>query len=129
MLRIGARDLCLRKPIQEGRADFMPIFLADIPGLFTSGRVQLDVALLQLERPPAVGQVAKLGDSDTVQVGDSIFVVGAPFGISHSLTAGHVSARLIEVMAGVPSVVLGFIGIVLLASILRQVLNLPFASG
>ena len=41
----------LRKPIEEGRADFMPIFLADIPPLFTSGTVQLDAAILQLSPP------------------------------------------------------------------------------
>ena len=45
----------LRKPIEEGRADFMPIFLSDIPPLFYSGRVQLDVALLQLSPPDRHG--------------------------------------------------------------------------
>jgi acyl-CoA hydrolase len=45
----------LRKPIEEGRADFMPIFLSDIPPLFTSGRLQLDVALLQLSPPDRHG--------------------------------------------------------------------------
>jgi serine protease Do len=52
-----------------------------------------DVALLQLERSPANYVAAKLGDSDQVAVGDEIFVVGAPYGISDTLTAGHVSAR------------------------------------
>jgi S1-C subfamily serine protease len=52
-----------------------------------------DVALLQLERVPAGVQPATLGDSDKAEVGDQIFVVGAPFGISHTLTVGHVSAR------------------------------------
>ena len=52
-----------------------------------------DVALLQLERVPAGVQPATLGDSDKAEVGDEIFVVGAPFGISHTLTVGHVSAR------------------------------------
>src|SRR5215813_8444162 len=52
-----------------------------------------DVALLQLERSPANYVPAKLGDSDQVDVGDEIFVVGAPYGISNTLTAGHVSAR------------------------------------
>jgi S1-C subfamily serine protease len=52
-----------------------------------------DVALLQLERVPAGVQPATLGDSDQAEVGDEIFVVGAPFGISHTLTVGHVSAR------------------------------------
>src|SRR5947209_4827871 len=32
----------LRKAVDEGRADFTPIFLSDIPTLFTSGRVPLD---------------------------------------------------------------------------------------
>jgi 4-hydroxybutyrate CoA-transferase len=45
----------LRKPIEEGRADFMPIFLADIPRLFTSGTIQLDAAILQLSPPDRHG--------------------------------------------------------------------------
>jgi 4-hydroxybutyrate CoA-transferase len=38
----------LRAAVAEGRADFVPIFLSDIPGLFLSGRVKLDAALLCL---------------------------------------------------------------------------------
>ncbi len=45
----------LRRPIAEGRADFVPIFLSDIPGLFTSQAVPLDAALLQLSPPDAHG--------------------------------------------------------------------------
>jgi 4-hydroxybutyrate CoA-transferase len=45
----------LRKPIEEGRADFMPIFLADIPRLFTTGTIQLDAAILQLSPPDRHG--------------------------------------------------------------------------
>jgi S1-C subfamily serine protease len=52
-----------------------------------------DVALLQLESVPSGATVATLGDSDKTEVGDEIFVVGAPFGIGHTLTVGHVSAR------------------------------------
>lgn len=44
-----------RKPIEEGRADFMPIFLSDIPTLFNSGKVQLDFALLQVSPPDRHG--------------------------------------------------------------------------
>lgn len=55
--------------------------------------VSADVALLQLERTPANYVAAKLGDSDTAEVGDEVFVVGAPYGISRTLTAGHVSGR------------------------------------
>lgn len=44
-----------RKPIEEARADFIPIFLSDIPGLFQSGQIPLDAALLQLSPPDAHG--------------------------------------------------------------------------
>ena len=52
-----------------------------------------DVALLQLERVPPHITPARIGDSDKAEVGDQVFIVGAPRGISHTLTAGHVSAR------------------------------------
>lgn len=48
--------------IAEGRADFMPIFLSQIPGLFSSGRIALDVALLQLSPPDRHG-LCTLGTS------------------------------------------------------------------
>lgn len=43
----------LRAAVAEGRADFVPVFLSDIPDLFLSGRVKLDAALLSLSRPDA----------------------------------------------------------------------------
>ena len=52
-----------------------------------------DLAMLKLERPPSKPVVAVLGDSDAVQVGDEVFVVGAPLGMTHSLTVGHISGR------------------------------------
>ena len=45
----------LRAPIEEGRADFIPVFLSDIPSLFSSGKLPLDVALLQLSPPDRHG--------------------------------------------------------------------------
>lgn len=55
--------------------------------------IAADVALLQLEQVPQNIAPARLGDSDKTEVGDQVFIVGAPFGISHTLTVGHVSAR------------------------------------
>jgi len=52
----------LRGAIEEGRADFVPVFLSDIPGLFQSGRIPLDVAILQLSPPDRHG-FATLGTS------------------------------------------------------------------
>jgi S1-C subfamily serine protease len=64
-----------------------------IPAHVTGSATYADVALLQLERTPVNIVAATLGDSDKVEVGDQIFVVGAPYGISNTLTAGHVSGR------------------------------------
>jgi 4-hydroxybutyrate CoA-transferase len=52
----------LRKAVAEGRADFIPVFLSDIPGLFYSQLVPLDVAFLQLSPPDAHG-LCRLGTS------------------------------------------------------------------
>lgn len=52
----------LRGPIADGRADFVPIFLSDIPHLFASGAVKLDAALVQLSPPDKHG-LCTLGTS------------------------------------------------------------------
>ncbi len=52
----------LRAAVGENRADFIPIFLSDIPGLFLSGNVPLDVAMLQLSPPDRHG-MCSLGTS------------------------------------------------------------------
>jgi S1-C subfamily serine protease len=55
--------------------------------------VQSDVALLQLKEMPKGVAPATLGDSDKMEVGDQIFVIGAPYGISQTLSVGHLSGR------------------------------------
>jgi acyl-CoA hydrolase len=45
----------MRKPVDDGRADFVPIFLSDVPNLFISGAVPLDVAMVQLSPPDRHG--------------------------------------------------------------------------
>lgn len=52
---IGAN---VRKAVQEGRADFMPVFLHEIPRLITSRKVGIDVAMIQVSPPDAHGYVS-----------------------------------------------------------------------
>ncbi len=52
-----------------------------------------DISILQVSVVPRDATVAKLADSDPVRVGDPIFIVGAPYGLSYSLSEGIISAR------------------------------------
>ncbi|MEM8816119.1 MAG: trypsin-like peptidase domain-containing protein [Pseudomonadota bacterium] len=52
-----------------------------------------DVALLKLDQVPENVKPAKLGDSDKVEIGEEVFIIGAPYGLSHTLSVGHISAR------------------------------------
>ena len=45
----------VRAAVAEGRADFLPVFLSDVPGLFTTRAIPLDVALVQLSPPDRHG--------------------------------------------------------------------------
>ncbi|MCA9957809.1 MAG: acetyl-CoA hydrolase/transferase C-terminal domain-containing protein [Chloroflexota bacterium] len=45
----------VRKAVQEGRADFTPIFLSEIPGLFRHGQLPIDVALISVSPPDEHG--------------------------------------------------------------------------
>lgn len=50
-----------------------------------------DVAVLQIDAPGLVA--AELGDSDRLEIGDFVLAMGSPFGLSHSVTFGIVSAK------------------------------------
>jgi len=92
-------------------ADAIVVEFADgtvIPASVMGTSDSADVALLQLERPPLNLAPATLADSDQVAVGDEIFVVGAPYGLSHTLTAGHISGRY-TVNRGVENTIVEFL--------------------
>ncbi len=53
----------------------------------------VDLALLKLDSVPEGVIPVSLADSDKVDVGEQVFVIGAPFGLSHSLSVGNISGR------------------------------------
>src|SRR5450432_4587244 len=45
----------LRKAVQEGRAEYIPLFLSEIPGLFRKKIIPIDVALIHVSYPDEHG--------------------------------------------------------------------------
>ncbi|MFD3413663.1 S1C family serine protease [Streptomyces cyaneofuscatus] len=65
------------------------------------GRAQgYDVAVLKLKNPPAGLAPLPLGNSESVAVGDSTIAIGAPFGLSNTVTTGIISAKNRPVASG-----------------------------
>ena len=58
-LFVGAN---VREAVNDGRADYTPVFLSEVPELFASGRLALDAALLQVSPPDRHG-FCRLGTS------------------------------------------------------------------
>ncbi|MES1240196.1 MAG: trypsin-like peptidase domain-containing protein [Acidobacteriota bacterium] len=63
-----------------------------------------DLAVLRIKAPASKLQPLPIGESDDLQVGQSVFAIGNPFGLDQTLTTGIVSAlgREIQSVAGVP---------------------------
>lgn len=80
-----------------------------VPARVVASAPAADVALVQVAKVPDGATVAALGDSDAAQVGDTVLVIGAPMGLSHSLSVGHLSARRIS-----PDLFGGFVPVELL---------------
>jgi acyl-CoA hydrolase/GNAT superfamily N-acetyltransferase len=44
-----------RQAVSEGRADYTPVFLSDVPALFKSGQIPIDTALIEISPPDEHG--------------------------------------------------------------------------
>jgi serine protease Do len=52
-----------------------------------------DIAAIKVSWMPKKYTVSTLGDSNKVSIGEKVIVVGAPFGLDHSLSVGYISRR------------------------------------
>src|ERR1700690_1052977 len=69
----------------------------DPPGILHDAKVigsdqETDLAVIKIENDKPL-PIAKLGNSDSMQVGDWVLAVGSPFGLSETVTAGIVPAK------------------------------------
>ena len=72
-------------------ADKLEVEFSDgqvVPAKVTASVPGADLAMLKLDWVPYNAKPAKLGDSDKMQVGDDVFIIGAPYAMGHSLSAG-----------------------------------------
>ncbi len=68
-----------------------------IPAKVISAYATADVALLELIWPRKNAVILNLADSDHVKIGERVFVVGAPYGLGHSLSSGYVSGIIKDI--------------------------------
>lgn len=77
----------------EGASDIRVVFgkAQEFPAEVVGRDAPTDIAVLRVEggKHPAIA----LGDSDRMRVGDWVVAIGNPFGLSHTVTAGIVSAK------------------------------------
>jgi serine protease Do len=69
----------------------------DPPGVLHDAKVigtdqETDLAVIKIETDRQL-TVAKLGNSDSMEVGDWVLAIGSPFGLQETVTAGIVSAK------------------------------------
>ncbi len=87
------------------KADRVRVHLMDDPaGVQHDAKVigmdqETDLAVIKIESDHAL-PVAKLGNSDSVQVGDWVLAIGSPFGLSETVTAGIISAKGRNIVPG-----------------------------
>jgi len=70
------------------------------PAHVVSSSAVADVSLIKLDELPDKLHAAKLGDSDKIDIGDEVFVIGTPYGVKHTLTVGYLSGRRLESVLG-----------------------------
>ena len=109
---------------------FIFLITEGLPAIFqVSTRDLLKVRWYPIE--DYFGLLPLIGGSIIVTLGAALIAV--PVGVGTAIYISEVGPRwarevlkpFVEIMAGIPSVVLGFIGILVLASYIRRIINLP----
>eukprot|EP00873_Tetraselmis_striata_P046665 jgi/Tetstr1/466929/TSEL_011383.t1 len=93
--RTGSQATKVEVTLPNGRTS---IYQATLVGYFRGQ----DLAVLKIDAPPEDLTPIKIGTSEDLRVGQSVYAIGNPFGLQHTLTVGCVSGlgRTIPSMTG-----------------------------
>ena len=64
-----------------------------VPARVVASEPAADLSLIKLDTVPPGAKPAPMANSESVRIGDQVIVVGAPYGLAHSMTVGWISAR------------------------------------
>lgn len=90
---VDARGTILTNNHVVDKAETITVVLADgrkFPAKIVGKDPESDIAVVRIEADNLT--FARLGDSDKLQIGEWVMAIGNPFGLSHTVTAGIVSA-------------------------------------
>ena len=81
--------------VVQGKDEITVEVLGDdpVPARVIVSEPRADLSLIQVTGLSRDAGVAKIADSDQVRVGQPVIIVGAPYGLRHSLSMGVISAR------------------------------------
>ena len=65
----------------------------EIMGKVISSDISADLSLVRLDKPYSSFKPIIMGDSDKMEIGDPVFVIGAPYNVSYTLSRGIISGR------------------------------------
>jgi acyl-CoA hydrolase/GNAT superfamily N-acetyltransferase len=94
----------VREAVAEGRADFTPIFLSEVPRLFQRGKLPIDVALIQVTPPDEHGYCSYGVSVDVTKAGaESARLVVAEINPNMPRSLGDCFIHISRIHALVPS--------------------------
>ncbi|NJB72219.1 serine protease Do [Saonia flava] len=89
-------DIMTASHVVQTAASILVVFSdgEEVPAKVMYSYPMADVALIKLTKPKStLLSPVTLADSDKVKIGEQVFVIGAPFGLGHSLSVGYVSGK------------------------------------
>jgi S1-C subfamily serine protease len=89
-----AGDILTSLHVVDGASKIQIVFAdgTHSEGMIASSQPEMDIAVLQAKMLPELFVPATLGNPSALQVGDEAYVVGNPFGLYGSMSAGVISA-------------------------------------